>query len=319
MYMSQTLIWNAQFGQSSDYLNTTKTRPTLEFQIRADLENLVAAMKKNSAQISQKPSLTDLGFTGNFVQLTALEPKVVLKAIHDLDFVGKVRGQGYYFKIPSRAKCNCSYIEEYDQVLLREKFITRSLDSESTNSKALMTSCILSIVATALKDNVVLTKCEVFYMNTTLFEKQYNSDSVIEDVACLLKCTRGSLSIMASERGTVIGNLVFSKDEQIFDCTKQGSNPKRSEKCDISVNQSILCIASAIFSRLAMDSFYDRSTVMAYDNDNLITPDIKWLGIRPSDFDKHGLPSNVRVQMTPKEIRLVDKLLKEEFVICKTQ
>ena len=68
-----------------------------------------------------------------------------------------------------------------------------------------------------------------------------------------------------------------------------------------------------------MTIYASGSTAMAYDNDNLTTPNIKWLGIRPSDFDKHGLPSNVRVQMNWKKIKLVDKLLKEEFVICKTK
>ena len=29
---------------------------------------------------------------------------------------------------------------------------------------------------------------------------------------------------------------------------------------------------------------------MSYDSINLTTPDIKWLGVRPSDLDKYQIP-----------------------------
>ncbi|KAL4569860.1 hypothetical protein LXL04_025504 [Taraxacum kok-saghyz] len=85
-------------------------------------------------------------------------------------FCGKVRGQDYYFKILFCAKFKCTYTKEYDQILLKEKFITCSLDSDSTNSKALITYSVLSIITTAVEENVVLTQRDVFYMNTALSE-----------------------------------------------------------------------------------------------------------------------------------------------------
>ena len=33
---------------------------------------------------------------------------------------------------------------------------------------------------------------------------------------------------------------------------------------------------------------------MSYDSGSLTTPDIKWLGVRPSDLDKYNIPEQVR-------------------------
>lgn len=33
---------------------------------------------------------------------------------------------------------------------------------------------------------------------------------------------------------------------------------------------------------------------MSYDSSNLTTPDIKWLGVRPSDLDRFNIPEQVR-------------------------
>ena len=37
---------------------------------------------------------------------------------------------------------------------------------------------------------------------------------------------------------------------------------------------------------------------MSYDSASLTTPDIKWLGLRPSDLDKYDLPDQCRLDMT---------------------
>ena len=37
---------------------------------------------------------------------------------------------------------------------------------------------------------------------------------------------------------------------------------------------------------------------MSYDSFNLTTPDIKWLGVRPTDLDKYSIPAQCRLEMT---------------------
>jgi meiotic recombination protein SPO11 len=53
---------------------------------------------------------------------------------------------------------------------------------------------------------------------------------------------------------------------------------------------------------------------MAFDSANLTTPDIKWLGVRPSDLDKFKIPEQCRLEMTAKDIETGNHMLKEDFI-----
>lgn len=53
---------------------------------------------------------------------------------------------------------------------------------------------------------------------------------------------------------------------------------------------------------------------MSYDSASLTTPDIKWLGLRPSDLDKYDLPDQCRLDMTENDIKTGKELLKEDFI-----
>ena len=53
---------------------------------------------------------------------------------------------------------------------------------------------------------------------------------------------------------------------------------------------------------------------MSYDSSNLTTPDIKWLGVRPSDLDKFNIPEQCRLPMTEADMETGRKLLQEDFV-----
>jgi hypothetical protein len=54
---------------------------------------------------------------------------------------------------------------------------------------------------------------------------------------------------------------------------------------------------------------------MSYDSASLTTPDIKWLGLRPSDLDRYDLPDQCRLDMTENDIKTGKELLKEEFIM----
>jgi meiotic recombination protein SPO11 len=56
------------------------------------------------------------------------------------------------------------------------------------------------------------------------------------------------------------------------------------------------------------------SKQMSYDSNHLTTPDIKWLGVRPSDLDKYNLPQQCRLPMTEADKKMGQELLKEPFV-----
>ena len=53
---------------------------------------------------------------------------------------------------------------------------------------------------------------------------------------------------------------------------------------------------------------------MSYDAINLTTPDIKWLGVRPSDLDKYNIPQQCRLEMSEHDLKTGKELLQEDFV-----
>lgn len=54
---------------------------------------------------------------------------------------------------------------------------------------------------------------------------------------------------------------------------------------------------------------------MSYDSASLTTPDIKWLGLRPSDLNKFDLPEQCRLDMTENDIKTGKEMMKEDFIM----
>lgn len=53
---------------------------------------------------------------------------------------------------------------------------------------------------------------------------------------------------------------------------------------------------------------------MSYDSASLTTPNIMWLGLRPSDLNKYDLPDQCRLDMTENDIKTGKELLAEGFI-----
>lgn len=206
----------------------------------------------------------------------------------------------------------------------------------------------------------------------TEFQDQTQSDAVLDDVSCMLGCTRSSLNVIAAEKGVVVGRLIFSDNGDMIDCTKMGMGgkaipPNIDRVGDMQSDAMFILLVEkdAAYMRLAEDRFYNRfpciivtakgqpdvatrlflrkmkmelklpvlalvdsdpyglkilsvygcgSKNMSYDSANLTTPDIKWLGIRPSDLDKYKIPEQCRLPMTEQDIKTGKDMLEEDFV-----
>jgi len=53
---------------------------------------------------------------------------------------------------------------------------------------------------------------------------------------------------------------------------------------------------------------------MSYDSNSLTCPDIKWLGVRPSDLKRYKIPQECRLKLTDGDKKAGEKLLKEDFI-----
>jgi hypothetical protein len=52
----------------------------------------------------------------------------------------------------------------------------------------------------------------------------------------------------------------------------------------------------------------------SYNSNDLTTPDIKWLGVRPSDLERFNIPEQCRLPMTAADIQAGEQLLQEDFI-----
>ena len=53
-----------------------------------------------------------------------------------------------------------------------------------------------------------------------LFKEQGESDAVLDDVACMVGCTRTSLHVVASDKGLVVGRIQYVEAGDPIDCTR---------------------------------------------------------------------------------------------------
>ncbi|CAO2824230.1 unnamed protein product [Amaranthus hypochondriacus] len=342
------------------------------------LKQLADSNKNPSSSSSKKPTtLADVSasLSSSCREVTDLSLSSVQSEIETLVFsITKsiLSGNGFSFNVPSRASSNHLYIPELDRIVLKDKSSSRPFAAVGSVRKATVTTRILSLIHQLCIRSIHVTKRDLFYTDVKLFQDQSQSDAVLDDVSCILGCTRSSLNVVASEKGVVVGRLIFSDNGDMIDCTKMGVGgkaipPNIDRVGDMNSDALFVLLVEkdAAFMRLAEDRFYNRfpciiitakgqpdvatrlflrklklelnlpvlalvdsdpyglkilsvygcgSKNMSYDSANLTTPDIKWLGIRPSDLDKYKIPDQCRLPMTEQDIKTGKDLLEEDFV-----
>eukprot|EP00003_Mantamonas_plastica_P023537 TRINITY_DN4252_c0_g2_i1.p1 TRINITY_DN4252_c0_g2~~TRINITY_DN4252_c0_g2_i1.p1 ORF type:complete len:520 (+),score=180.71 TRINITY_DN4252_c0_g2_i1:796-2355(+) len=373
----------------SEYDENGQTQEDRNAVYAADLRNKIKGTvsqvlaKVTKAQQAEKrlrskprKKLSELGLSNVRKEVAQLEEESVLEEIEKLIFLvaqSVMKGEGFSFTVPTRGASNTKYIEELDQLVLMDKTTNRSFGSQSTAHKTAVTTKILQLVHELCTKRIHATKRDLFYCDVKLFKTQGKSDTVLEDTACLLGCTRSSMNVVASEKGVVVGCLRFLEDGDAIDCTRMGVGgkaiPSMIDKItDIESDAQFILLVEkdAAFMRLAEDRFYKKypciiitakgqpdvstrlflhklvyqlkipvlglvdsdpyglkilsvyasgSKNMAFDSSHLTTPNIKWLGVRPSDLQKYKIPKQCQLDMTEKDIQTGKQMLKEDFIL----
>ena len=87
------------------------------------------------------------------------------------------------------------------------------------------------------------------------------------------------------------------------------------KKLKTTLNIPVLAFVDADPHGLKILSVYSSgSKNMSYDSCSLTTPDIKWLGLRPSDFKRYSLPEQCLLPLSEKDIKVAQDMLKEDFI-----
>ena len=102
----------------------------------------------------------------------------------------------------------------------------RSFTNAASVRKVAIMTRVMQLLHDVLRRRIHVTKRDLFYNDVKLFKDQLESDTVIEDVAAMIGCTRPSLHVVASEKGVVVGNISFFDDGDEIDCTRMGVGGK---------------------------------------------------------------------------------------------
>ena len=341
---------------------------------------LAALIEKEKEIISETEgkSLEEILGHNDFKEVKIMPEKEVLSEIEQI-FVRAafsiLQGKGLQYTLPSRSKGNQKYVPEVNRLVLRttaETMMNRNFAHVSESQKTAIMTRVLDLVYHVLKQGIHVTKRDLFYSDVNLFKSQRQSDSMLDDVAVMVGCTRSSLHVVASEKGVVIGQLKFEEAGDEIDCTKMGVGAKgipphldKVKNIRSEAEFILLVEKDAAFMRLAEDRFYNKhkciiitakgqpdvasrmflkrlkmelkipvlalvdsdpyglkilsvymsgSKNMSYDSGSMSTPDIKWLGVLPSDLDKYEIPDDCRIPMTAADMKTCTDLMAEEFV-----
>lgn len=281
-------------------------------------------------------------------------------------------GEGFSYMVPSRSSGNQLYVPELDRMVLKDRVAEREFASKKNARKSAITTRVLQLVHELSIKKIHVTKRDLFYTDVKLFQKQAETDDILDDLACMIGCTRTSLNVVASEKGVVVGCMSFRSGGDLIDCRRMGLGgaaipPYIDRVTHIEGDAKFILLVEkdAAFMRLAEDRFYNQypciiitakgqpdvatrlflkkcvetlkipvlglfdadpyglkilsvymsgSKNMSYDSASLCTPDIKWLGVRPSDLDKYNIPQQCRLPMTEHDIKTGKELLQEEFI-----
>ncbi|GKA27849.1 DNA topoisomerase 6 subunit A [Tanacetum coccineum] len=112
------------------------------------------------------------------------------------------------------------------------------------------------------------------------------------------------------KEGAVIGTLAFTYDEDRIDCMEVGIDGITIPS-NISLSYLIL-MRRKLYVYALVDT--DRDGLRVLCDYGSIIPDLKRLGIRPSDMDKYEIPEECRLPMTKEDLKAGRDLLKEDFM-----
>jgi len=340
-------------------------------RVRKETKTLRVAMSAGGPDES-----TILSLMKDVREVVDLPSEEVASKIEDLvvDIVTQILSgpTGFELSVPTRAVGNQKYIEEIDRLVLGDKVSKRQFLNTAHVRKSAITTRVVQLVHEVLAKGIHITKRDLFYTDVKLFQDQTESDAVLDDVACMIGCTRTSLHVVASDKGLVVGRIQYREAGDYIDCTRMGVGGKAippyiDKITDITSDAEFIILVEkeAAYMRLAEDRFYNKypsivitgkgqpdvatrlflrkirdqlkipvlalvdsdpyglkilsvymsgSKQMSYDSSHLTTPDIKWLGVRPSDLDRYNLPQQCRLPMTEADKKMGQELLKEPFI-----
>ena len=167
--------------------------------------------------------------------------------------------------VPNRSNKNQIYIEEIDRNVLGGKVLRREFLNVGQCRKVAISTRVTELLHEVLTKGIHVTKRDLFYTDVKLFQDQSESDAVLDDVSCMIGCTRTSLGVIASNKGVVVGRVQFRESGDYIDCTKMGVggkaiSPNIEAITEITSDAEFIILVEkeAAYMRLAEDRIYNK-------------------------------------------------------------
>eukprot|EP00040_Diaphanoeca_grandis_P023262 m.126220 g.126220 ORF g.126220 m.126220 type:complete len:418 (-) comp29188_c0_seq1:137-1390(-) len=228
----------------------------------------VNALHTELQNLPPPPSIESLDLKEEIRQVIEMADDDVKTAIESvmLDIATSILAEkGFSYDIPMRTTKNQLYVKELDRIVLKSAAAERPFGNVKTVRKTTIMTRVLEFIHQAVSKGIHITKRDLFYSDAKLFHKQEESDGVLDDVACMVGCTRTSLNVVASDKGVVVGRVQFLEDGDPIDCTRMGVGGKAipslvDKITDIKSDAKFVLLVEkdAAFMRLAEDRFYNQ-------------------------------------------------------------
>ncbi|PQQ16940.1 meiotic recombination protein SPO11 [Prunus yedoensis var. nudiflora] len=144
-------------------------------------------------------------------------------------------------------------------------------------------------------------------------ETIYYLDILVDNLTCMLECTRESLLITSNAEGRMAGQRSYVRMGEVCENFGEVQTIPDHDISDIKSDAAFILVVEkqTVLKRLM------GLKRMAHDNYRLITPDIMWLGLRPSDLgkDKYEISESQRRLRKTHEDKYETNIGREKFVL----
>ncbi|XP_020685355.1 meiotic recombination protein SPO11-2 [Dendrobium catenatum] len=171
----------------------------------------------------------------------------------------------------SNSDVRCGLLSDVSSVFLSHSFFSRSFLRAGHAKAFIRVWKVMEMCFQILSQGKLVTQRELFYKllcdSPNYFSSQRDANRAVQDVVALLRCTRNSLGIIASSRGTIIGRLSIKNQEgDIVDCSGLGpagyaisGDLNLLSKLEFRSDARYIIVVEkdAIFQRLAEDCLFN--------------------------------------------------------------
>lgn len=236
---------------------------------------------------------------------------------------------------------------------------------------------VIAKVINLLQNDKYMTNRELYYLSKDICGSRVNGlNKIIEDLCCLVGCSRIHLRIVCQAKGLVFGHLKFEiKSGEVFDCmtTKEGMRVPTPQNpiVDIQSDAKFIlivekdCVLQKMINQEESTNFVNDYkaiifTAKGYPDVNsraflnliwrklnipvfaltdadpygmeiaccykfgcyssaseasyLTLPQMKWLGLLPSDVAQHTIPESRMINLTDSDEKKIQSLLKRPYL-----